>query len=686
MADVSGLLQLLWFGQSTQTLSGPVWPTCTVKLRQGRFERAYEAWAGEAINALIAGGNNTEPYQATWTPDGDYVDLPGIYKVTISQAFDNNGLTIATIDMENISFQEEGVSPAQFHIFDRGHFSPFRGFAPAGRLGWDPSLQNEWYQVLNKKQQITITQGYIGEEAKTFTGLIDNIDLAGSPTRITITCRDFGQTLTDQRLFGNVKDPYLKDPVTFVDRRTAEKLEKVGYDAKAASEDVTGKYPAEFVIDEESSTYWRSRKYETPSATDWIQIRVPEGRYQTFYLWPRFAGMRAYFSIYVKPRDDGKPCKLGNQILNEGWIGIGEGGIGIVPGDNGGIPYIKQIENLSSQGHYHTFGVDKPALEVGAGSIIRVSFRDLARVSLLDLPPGEQGGAYRAGVRRMIAIRRSLTKEALKKRWVLVDDVSDAIKIILRWAGFKEWDIESTGVSLKRPVVFNRGMFLIDCINKFAESTNYVFFINDPSADEDSIGVPTFRQSRVITEDLARAMVRDTDLLTGIRAKVDDEPLAYVIRVRGRAVSAKKGGKTLGGSATKRIMFTFFPPWSGREGQSDDLSGLYKHVIHMDPKLTTPEDCEFACYYIALKEALQNVIGDIQIPAFPGFELDSFALVQDSGTGLFTRLWISNRETTFISGEQASYVQTLGGTWVDTPNVIAMKEIIQQALLTKSNE
>lgn len=689
MADTSDLLNLLWYGQSTNTLGDPVWPTCTVKVRGGRFNRRYAPWTGARIDGIIAGGNNAQPWQAFWEPSGDYVELPGIYRVSLAHSFENNGMTIATIEMENIAYTEEGAGDTLFHMIQRGFYSPFRGFSPPGRIGWSSTLQNPWYRTLNKKQQITITQGYIDQEAKTFTGLIDDIDLTSAPDRITLTCRDFGQALTDQRLFGNVKDPYLRDPITFVDRRTAEKLRKVGYDPKAATQDNTGKYPPSNVIDTDTSTYWRSRMYSTTHATDWIQIRVPQGRYETFYLRPKYAGMRIYISVYAKARADGKPCTFGDTVLNEGWIGVGEGAAGEVPGDEGGIPYLKTIENVSSQGKYHTFGVDGPALEIGAGSIIRVSFRDLAQVSGGDLPPGEPGGAYRAGVIRMIAIKRSLKAEALKKRWVLIDDVSDAIKIVLRWAGFKEWDIESTGVRLKRAVVFNKGNFLIDVINKLAESTNYVFFMNDPSGDDASIGIPTFRQSRIITEDSARAGVKDTDLLTGIHAKITDAPLAYVIRVRGREADDDETGSgfLIGGGSVRRVKFTFYPPWSGHfEGQTDDLSGILKHVLHLDTKLTSTEDCQFACYYIALKEALQSAIGDVQIPAFPGLELDGFLLVQDSGTGMWTRLWLSNRESTFVSGEQASYIQTLGGTWVDTPNVIAMKDIIQKAILERSNE
>lgn len=694
MADVSGLLQLLWWGQSSGTAADPVWPTATVQVRDGRFNRRYAAWDGEPIAATIAGGNNAAPWQAFWEPSEAYTDLPGVYSIHISQAFENNGVNVCTIDLENIAETAHSEGGFVFHAIERGYYSPFRGFAAPGRLGWPPEDQNAWYRKLNKKQQITITQGYLDVEAKTFTGLIDDIDLESAPDRITITCRSFsGSVLGEQRMFGNVKDPYLRSPVTFVDRRTSDKLRKVGYDAKASSEDVTLQYPPEHVLDTHSS-YWRSRKHADPDGTEWIQIRVPQGRYQTFYLWPKYANMRAYFSVYAKPRTDGNPTTFGGHSVSEGWIGIGEGAIGTVPGAEGGIPYLKSIENIANQGHYHTFGEgsDAPEAELGPGSIIRVSFRNLAQVSGLDLPPGEPGGAYRAGVVRMIAIKRALTSEALKQRWILVDDVADAVKVILRWAGYKEWNIENTGVRLKRKVTFSMDSFLIDAINKLAESTNYVFFENDPSAADLSIGVPTFRQSRVITEDLARAAVNDTELLTGMQAKITDEPLATVIRVRGRPADDEEvGGAFLIGTPTadsiRRIHYTLFPSWSGHlPTDTNDLAGILKHVVHLDPKLTSVEDCKFAALYIALQQALLSVTGQIEIPAFPGFEIDSFALVKDTGTGMFTRLLIATRDSTMQLGEEASYKQTLAGTWVDTPNVIAVKDLINQAILERTNE
>jgi hypothetical protein len=48
-------------------------------------------------------------------------------------------------------------------------------------------------------------------------------------------------------------------------------------------------------------------------------------------------------------------------------------------------------------------------------------------------------------------------------------------------------------------------------------------------------------------------------LLTGIDVKQTDEPLAYIIRVRGRESA---DGQRSAAAAPKRIMFTYRPPWT----------------------------------------------------------------------------------------------------------------------------
>lgn len=675
MAAPSATLTDHWRAQAT----GVRKPTLTAEIRQGRFFRRYDEWDGDPIGGRIAGGNNAEPWQAFWTPSTAYIELPNVLSFKKGKDFANNGIAIGTIELENIVYEEQGAGDTLVHLLKRGALSPYRGYSAPDRPMWPAGYQDAtWYRYLERNAQITIHEGYDGEEAKTWTGLIDDIDLTSTPDRITITARDFGQALSDQEMFGHNHDPMIREPVTFIDKRQAEKLVKVGYAAEGGTE--AAHHPPSYVLDLDGATHWRSRTYNTPDATDFIQIRVPLGRYETFYLWPKDEGMEAYISVYVKPRADGKPNKWGDDELpDNGWVDMagGVGGAPLVPGDLGGVPYVKLLPYLDNKGHYHVL---PQALECGKGSIIRVSFRNLAPQRQGDMPPGEpEPLPYAARVTRMVAMKRNISKEAKEKHQVLVDDVSDAIRFILRWAGFKEWEIENTGVRLKKPVVIGRDSSLMDAINTFKEAVNFVFFMGDPTDDNLSIGVPIFRAPRVVTDDEPIAEVKDIDLLTGIRLKISDAPLAYVIRMRGRAVKADEPtagtGFLFGGGDVRRVKFTYYPPWAR---DNNRLAGILKHVLHQDNKFETTEDCEFACYYTALQEALESVTGTIEAPGWPGFDLDRFVMVNDLGTGLRTRLWISNIESEIRSGERASYKVTLSGSWVDTPDVVAMKAVINE--------
>lgn len=675
MAEPSDALTANW---REQARSGVGQPRLTATIRLGRFERRYASWPGPKIGGRIAGGNNARPWQAFWTPKTVATNLPNVLSFRKEKDFANNGIAIATIEFENIFVDEQGSAESLVHVMQRGAFAPYRGYRAPGRPAWPAGSQNLWYRWLDRNAQITFWEGYGDELVKTWTGLIDDVDLTSKPDRITVTARDFGQALSDQDVFGWNHDPMIREPITFIDKRQGENLHKVGYDPKAASVNVN--HPASFVLDTESDTWWRSRTYNTPHATDWIQIRIPQGRYETFYLWPKDAGMSCYISVFVRPRNDGKRNRWGDLVLpDNGWVDID---LGDVPGDEGGVPFVKFLPTLDRKGHYHTFTRDSSslALECGRGSIIRCSFRNLQEQRPGEQPAGEpEELPYAARVIRMIAMQRSLKKAAREKHMVLVDDVSDAVRFLLRWAGFKEWEVENSGVKLAKKVVITREKKLIDAINLFKESVDFVFYMKDPSAADLSIGIPVFRQSRVVTEDAPVTSVTEKDLLTGIRVKVTDEPLAYVIRMRGRPVKKKKRGTgfLFGGGDVRRVKFTYYPPWA-RAPFGGRLAGQLKHVVHQDDKFATTDDCEFACYYVALHEALESVTGSIEVPGWPGFELDDLVMVSDLGTGIRSRLWVSNLSSVHERGEQASYKATLAGAWVDTPDVVAIKKVINR--------
>jgi hypothetical protein len=84
----------------------------------------------------------------------------------------------------------------------------------------------------------------------------------------------------------------------------------------------------------------------------------------------------------------------------------------------------------------------------------------------------------------------------------------------------------------------------------------------------------------------------------------------------------------------------------------------------------TLDDCKFACYYLALQEAVAALTATVQIPAHPVVQLDDHIEVVDLGTGVTSRLSVQQRQTQFTrSGEQTVWSMSLGGALVDTPDV-----------------
>jgi hypothetical protein len=59
--------------------------------------------------------------------------------------------------------------------------------------------------------------------------------------------------------------------------------------------------------------------------------------------------------------------------------------------------------------------------------------------------------------------------------------------------------------------------------------------------------------------------------------------------------------------------------------------------------------------------------------------LDDQIGVLDTATGMNTRMWISNRSSTFQIGEQTSWVMTLGGSFIDTPDMTVLVREIESA-------
>jgi hypothetical protein len=315
-------------------------------------------------------------------------------------------------------------------------------------------------------------------------------------------------------------------------------------------------------------------------------------------------------------------------------------------------------------------------LVCGDDTVLRISFRRLGKHA-----PGD----YRAKCSRLAAYKTRRKPSATKRHWVLVDDASDCIKWALMWAGFRNLDnIEPLGVRLKQPITFDQTTFLADIIRHFTDETDFNFFIEGfDDTDEQSIGIPHFEPTRaLIANDPTLTEVRDGDLLTDISIKFAKEPLAYIIRVRGKVPDSDEPqvGINLGQDKAKRVMGEYRPPWSDAHYDFNGkrvanypfhgrLAGLRKHVVKTDNNCQTQEDCMVACLLIALRQALAAVAGQVEIPGNPTIILNSQISVIDEASGTNTRMWITHRSTTFTRGEQAEFKTTLQGAMVDTPDL-----------------
>lgn len=674
--EVSEVLRQRW---KSRKHVGAAKPAIYVEIRKGNFVRGYGPWPGEKVHATIP-GHTGEPWQATWTPTTDWVEIPNVLTAEIGQSFDNNGLMTCTIDVENVVLEATTGVGGLFHKVRRGFFSPFRGRGTKHRsqiidpLTGERVEPNDWTDVLNSNAQINVWEGY-GEDqlVRTFTGLIDDTDLTSKPDKATITLRCFGQVLTDQRMFGWAKEKSIRDPICFADRRSADDVKKIASGAKASSS--APGHPARFVLPTKSKgskTAWISDAHTTDDATEWVEVRLTEGRYEDFHLFPYYEGSEVYVSIFGKPLKNGDPPTVdGEAKAANDWIHVG---LGDVPGAHGGVPYVFHADSIPARSRDYRLG---KTFVVGDGSILRIHFRDLRRSTFR--PEDSPGNAiFRAGVREMYGIKRRRRDDVKKAKWILVDDLADVVRIILRWGGFKEWDVEDTGISLSDPMICNRQTYLIEPIKKIAELTGFIFFMAEPTDDDLSIGIPTFRRSNLLGDQGAPdyvELIQDRDLLTGIKARWTDEPLAYIIRFRGKEAKKKEGGITLGGGeqpgtySDRRLMYEYRPPWS-RDRKA--LAGIIKHVVYVEPQLRSVYECHLACILAALQQILAAQTAVVEFPAFPSIQLDDRMAVIDTGTGLNTALYVANKSHTFTAGKTTTWVQTVNGSIIDTADTDAV--------------
>jgi hypothetical protein len=656
----------------------------TVKLRR-RVERVDS----DEVYAQIPGWEGSKKiWKGQWQGKTGWERLPNLQSYEINQDYDTNGVATATITIDNVHMAELNGVAGIYHAMQRGYFSPWRGYDPSNRPPV-PGERNTWFNVLSDKStQIIVLSGYGDAVVPVFDGLLNDINLVSRPDRIEIIARDGGQTLTDQHVFVNAKVRQVRDPITFYDRREAHKSEEVGYGAYDGGEHTVG-HPARLAMDSDTETYWQSKGYATSTPDDmpFIEFGVSNGLYDANKLCPRFRGMTAYVAIRARdknaPGGNGAKHHNGSGSFADGeWIDAGKGE---VPHTN--VPFVKMVANMKVKDQ--TVSFPDLGYDLGDDSRIRIYFTNLDRGRQDARHKARQ---FRAGVIEVKAIKRELKQEAKKANWILVDDLADVVKTVLQWAGLNAWEVESTGVRIKDPAVFNRGHFLIDIIKAAAEQVGYVFYIKPPTFfDEEnleaetldsSLGIAVFRQASAMHQGTGRrddlVQVREDQVLLGVQARLTDEPLAYNIRVRGKEVKKKKGGRALGADRTLRYMYVYRPPWT-RESEYRNAN-IKKYVVHTDPKLRDLQDCKIAALFIAFRQALEAATCQFECPMLPTVFLDHQTAVVDEGTGLSTRVWVVQRTLTYQGGEAVSFKMSLTGSLLDLPDTRKVRKELVGAL------
>jgi hypothetical protein len=668
---------------------GPAKPSQVVKIQRGHLARTFQHFelldgSTENFGVIWQGQHNGDPWHPVWHAFEDWITVPNVKEVTITKSLGDEGIVSAEVHIENVAQIALAGPGGAYHKTERGHYAPFRGALAPGR---NTVATNEWFDVLNGGHRIKIWQGYGDALEPVFCGLVDDTDVSVAPDTITLTSR-MGGVLVDEFIFGWAKAADIRSPITFAPRTGPKSpildFEKQGSAASASSAD--DGYPAHNVTTT-SNGYWRSQLHSTPSVTEWVQIRLPAGTYEDFYLDPHYDGMEVYVSVYARGSVKVDPVTGGTVIvparkdgvdIEDGWVSTGAG---TVPGTYGGHPYIRVAHDVT-QAMRRKIGA---RLTLGNDSVLRLSFRKLQPSADSNVISPSTPTGYRAGARRVLAYREVLKKKANAKGWILIDDASDMVKWALMWAGFHEWQIESFGTNILEPVTFSQSDRLIDIIRSALAQGNYNFFIAAPTAHDLSMGVPTFRNSRALAKSSpSQIEVRHSNLLTRLETKYTTEGLHYVIRHRGRQT---KTGHQLAEDKTKRVQATYFPPWSGAHhnvisGAFDfsypypgsgagRLTGVMKHFTNTNDLLTTEDQCQFANLLVAIIEALNSYTATLEIPGYP-LELDEHISVIDPAGGVHNRVWTASVQTTFVAGQDTSFVTSIGGSLIDSPDLLAI--------------
>lgn len=669
-------------------------PVLKAWIRRGHLARHYQNLPDEDVYAYMPGmkGPNAVWY-GEWVPDEDYVEVPNILDCTGDVDFEQNGVEQITMTIDNIAMREQTGTAGVYHAIKRGYYAPLRG--SSGYRGTKVGTRNEWHDIFkDKSSQIMICAGYGEAFFPVFLGLLDDVDLNSRPDTITMTARNMGVFLTDQKVFGDAKNIWVNDPITFCDRKRADDLTNVA--GAITAKDSAAGHPARLATDskdDSDESAWVSGAYGSTNGMTYLDLTLPAGLYRDFEIYAGYSGLQMFISVHATNANvpGGGPARHSDgTVYGEGWINNGSGNVE-------GIPYTGRAGVVKEKvARYNLAAPHGGGFLLGDNSRLRLWFTNLQHVNV----PPSKAKSYHAAVRDIKVYHRVRKDEAIKNRWILVDDVSDIVKVVLQWAGLTDWEVESVGIRLTDKLVFDRQAFLIDIIKKMAELTSYVFYVKPPddfdqdnlgknNPDNKSMGVAVFRQNNAMKSRPLNKVysVKDSDLLTSIQAKFSNEPLAQSIRVRGRSVHKSKThglqdrnviAHPLGADRTNRIQYSYRPTWA--RASSARFASLRKPVVHYDEQIDTVYQAKVACLYIAFAEALEAAKGQVEFPFFPPIFLDHQLIVYDEGTGLSTRVWVASRGWRFRSGEETEFSMNVAGSLIDSDDVQDTRAELQRLL------
>lgn len=649
-------------------------------VRRGHLERHYKNAPSKEVFSYTPGvGGPNSIWYAQWVPDEDFMEVPNILSAKGDADFSQKGVEQVTLEIDNLVLAQQSGLSGIFHELDRGRMSPSRGERQYNDRS--QGTENEWANIWrDEATQIVLLAGYGDAFFPVFCGLIDDCDLSSVPDRLVVMARNMGKTLTDQHTFMDAKNLWLRDPITFCDRQQADQLTDVASAPEAKSTD--GSHPARLAIDGDVESAWVSERHGSPDELEWIEVNVPHSRIEDLELFPGGSGMECYISIHTTNTNvigGGSARRTDGANVGEGWV---DEGLGNVPGTT--IPFTRFIDTLKEKATKYGVRKGGGGYLVGDSTRVRVWFRNLSPIKVPQL-------RYQAAVRELKVFNRERDPSVLKNHWILVDDVSDIVKTVLQWAGFRadgihaEWEIETVGVRLKDKLVFDRQTFLIDIIWKIAEMTSYVFYVKPPSSfdPEDlsmgneanlSTGVAVFRQNSAMKTrpPEKQYLIRDETLLSDIEPHFTNEPLSDSIRVRGTTVAKAKKRRNpdihpLGADRTQRYQYSYRPVWA--RGGRRRFGRIRKPVVHYDEQVDTVFEAKVACLLIAFREALEANQCQADCRFFPPIYLDQQVVVEDASTALFTRLWVASRSWEYRGGESAAFSMTLGGALLDVSDV-----------------